>query len=194
MPILLVGRDVKVVRLSLSLNSFPALLAEHRLSDPTTAAVEQRGQTYVAGGYQPADTREFVRAVCRWGNYDGVAGNVLKHNTVSSIAAAFREGHDHVVAGRAAAAIVSVTGLKGLRISFGSKHLKFLAPDHAVVLDSIISERLGYPRTPDGYAEFVQDCASLRDTLNHEGIAPSPDQSAWRISDVEMAIFKSVNP
>jgi hypothetical protein len=37
----------------------------------------------------------------------------------------------------------SLLGLNGFAVSFASKHLKFLAPDHAIVLDSILSKRLG---------------------------------------------------
>jgi hypothetical protein len=94
--------------------------------------------------------------------------------------------------GKVQEAITKIIEIKSLNVSFGSKHLKFLAPKHAVVLDSIISEHLGYPRTKEGYAEFLQDCFGLRDILNAKGIRPSATQAKWRVSDVEMALFMEV--
>jgi hypothetical protein len=197
MPVLVADQSVKIIRLSVPLDCFPALLAAHPEAQPqggapTTDQLEQHAVRYVAGRYQPDETADFVKAVCWWGNYAGVAGKVLRRNTSTTIADALRRGRDHVVAGRPAQAIASVIALEGLGVSFGSKHLRFLAPAHAVVLDSIISERLGYLRTAEGYSEFVADCACLRDILNERQIAATPDRKTWRISDVEMAIYMSL--
>jgi hypothetical protein len=176
MPVLVADQSVKIIRLSVPLDCFPALLAAHPEAQPqggapTTDQLEQHAVRYVAGRYQPDETADFVKAVCWWGNYAGVAGKVLRRNTSTTIADALRRGRDHVVAGRPAQAIASVIALEGLGVSFGSKHLRFLAPAHAVVL---------------------ADCACLRDILNERQIAATPDRKTWRISDVEMAIYMSL--
>jgi hypothetical protein len=62
--------------------------------------------------------------------------------------------------------------LNGLAVSFASKHLKFLAPEKAVVLDSIVSKRLGYELTPDGYQAFLNDCRRIRDRSISCGLDP----------------------
>jgi hypothetical protein len=194
MPAVLVNGSVNIIRLSVPLREFPALLAQHRVSDPTTPEVEALGAAYVAQGFRERDTPEFVRAVCKWGHYAGVGGKVLKRNPIKNIRARMRNAHVALQKDDPLTAITEVTQLKGLGVSFGSKHLKFLLPDRAVVLDSIISERLGYRRTPKDYVDFLRDCAAIRDILSSQGIVASADQPAWRVSDVEMAIFKSLNP
>ena len=185
---------VHVVRLTVPLHDFPALLASHGSAYDGTEHCERLGAAYVRKRFPAADTAAFVQAVCKWGNYAGVGGKVLKHNKPSTVRDALKDGHAWLHKGNPRQAIERVTSLHGLGVSFGSKHLKFLAPDHAVVLDSIIGETLGYKRTPEGYEEFVRDCATIRDLLNAASIPTGRVQSNWRISDVEMAIFKSVNP
>lgn len=151
--------------------------------------MKKHGANYIAKGFQNDETMPFVKRVCDWGNYSGVAGKVKRYNKRGKITQIFRDCNQLIRAGNAQAAIEKITEIKGLGISFGSKHLKFLAPEHAVVLDSIISEHLGYPRTKEGYAEFLQDCFVLRDILNAKSIHPSATQAKWRVSEVEMALF-----
>ena len=193
MPILEFGQDIEVIRLSVPLDQFSELLAAHvRETKIPTAEVEKHGAEYIAKGFQNDETMQFIKRVCDWGNYSGVAGKVRRYNKRGKIAQIFRDCNLLIRASNAQAAIEKITEIKGLGISFGSKHLKFLAPEHAVVLDSIISEHLGYPRTKEGYAEFLQDCFVLRDILNKKGIRPSEAQDKWRVSDVEMALFMEV--
>jgi hypothetical protein len=189
MPALIHSGSLKLVRLDVPLEKFPELLAKHRESDPTTVLVEALGAQYVSNGFRSSDTPGFVLEVCKWGHYAGVAGRVLKHNELLTVTECFRDAHAALLSGDPYEAIRRVTSLRYLAVSFGSKHLKFLAPDHAVVLDEIISQRLGYPRTADDYVEFLEDCGQVRDILNEQGIRASDDQELWRVSDVEMAIF-----
>lgn len=189
MAILEADQHVKVIRASIPLRDFPTLLQAHLDGEPTTSEIEQLGANYVAGGFRSEDTENFVRAVCRWGNYPGVAGKVLKHNDLKFIRDQLQKAHAKIAASDPGAAIQSVTSIKCLAVSFGSKHLKFLCPDGAVVLDKIISERLGYLRTPEGYVEFLNDCCAIRDVLNEAKIAASKQRPEWRVCDVEMAIF-----
>jgi hypothetical protein len=71
-----------------------------------------------------------------------------------------------------------------------------LAPESAVVLDSIISGRLGYPLTIEGYMRFLADCQTLLAKIEKAAIQhPFNADGRWRISDVEMAIFAKLrNP
>ncbi|MFT8246467.1 hypothetical protein [Roseomonas sp. BN140053] len=88
-----------------------------------------------------------------------------------------------------------IIALKSLGVSFGSKHAKFLAPDKAVVLDSIISTRFGYPLTLGGYGEFLGDCHALLDAVLAAGVPyPFPAEGIWRVSDIEMCLFQRVRP
>ena len=188
MPVLVHDAQLKIVRRSISLIDFPGLLQAHHIADASTGEVEALGTNYVANDFPGEQTANFVQQVCTWGNYSGVAGRILGGNGLGSIADSFRDGCSALTRGDAAAAINAVTQINGLAVSFGSKHLRFLDPHRAIVLDRIISERLGYPRTAPGYAEFVADCTSIRDILNGANIV-RPPEGTWRVSDVEMAIF-----
>jgi hypothetical protein len=147
------------------------------------------------GGFQISQLRQFIKAVCHWGGYPGVAARVIKNNMEPALRYAFEAAHSHVTAQDDISAIKSLLKLKGLAVSFASKHLKFLAPEKAVVLDGTISARLGYALTPDGYQAFVSDCRrilerALADRLTYSGWA----KNGWRVSDIEMAIFEKLRP
>lgn len=184
--------EVNIVRSCMKLTDYAIHLQSHVSQYPKTSVVEKIGKQYVANGFPIATTEEFVREVCRWGNYPGVAGKVLKANDLSVVRDYLCSAHHKITSNDPRGAIEAVTSIKCLAVSFGSKHLKFIAPDHAVVLDSVISERLGYPRDARGYADFLKDCFSIRDMLNSASIPATPKRPTWRVSDVEMAIFMSL--
>ena len=136
---------------------------------------------------QPSELRDFIKAVCNWGGYSGIAGGVIKNNDGTKLRDAFRSAHSHANAGDDLSAIKSLLELNGLAVSFASKHLKFLAPENAVVLDSIISKRLGYELTPNGYQAFLNDCRRILERAKACG-----GREGWRVSDIEMAIFEKL--
>ena len=189
MAIILNNRHVCVVRLSARLEEFPQLLAKQLKADPTTGEVEAIGKAYVAADFPLLHTADFIKAVCKWGNYEGVGGKVLKRNALDRIRATLKSAYQKQLDSQPKDAVAEITRLNGLAVSFGSKHLKFMDPDRAVVLDSIISERLGYRRDPDGYAEFLSDCFTVRDMINKAGIPATATRRTWRVADVEMALF-----
>jgi hypothetical protein len=189
MPVLQINGELKIVRLSIKLTEFPSLLKQHLDSDPETIKMEKLGIAYIANGFKLNETEEFVRKVCKWGNYAGVAGSVLKHNALDFIQQQLKKAYEFNLSDNFLEAITSVKRINCLAVSFGSKHLKFLNPDRAVVLDRIISERLGYPHSELGYVEFLKECISIRDILNNANVVASAPHLLWRVSDVEMAIF-----
>jgi hypothetical protein len=68
-----------------------------------------------------------------------------------------------------------------------------VAGGRAVVLDSIISKHLGYPMTPEGYHTFVSDCRRILERIVADGLEyPGWGAKGWRISDVEMAIYRKL--
>jgi len=86
--------------------------------------------------------------------------------------------------------------IKGLDVSFASKHLRFLFPKYCPTLDSILSFRLGYKPSPRGYGSFVRKCNEIAHELNNAKIEIAsifPGQIDWRPSDVEAALFAWVN-
>ncbi|HZS64247.1 MAG TPA: hypothetical protein VFA53_07105 [Xanthobacteraceae bacterium] len=181
----------------INLSEFPGLLTlfqqnvPSRSNKPTTADIERHGAQLIECKFRKTDLQSFIRAVCSWGGYPGVAGRVINNNRIEDVKATFRKAHQQAQNGNVVEALKALQGIKNLGgVSFASKHLKFLAPKAAVVLDSVISERLAYPKNPDGYKEFLADCHTILQhivaaQLKYTGWAPS----GWRVSDVEMAIF-----
>lgn len=73
--------------------------------------------------------------------------------------------------------------IKGLGLSFATKHLKF-ATDLAVVFDSRIVSATGLKNSKDGYATFLLACQSKSVELSDKGFKLS-------IQEVEEAFFQS---
>jgi hypothetical protein len=88
------------------------------------------------------ELEEFIRCACKWGGYSGIAQRVINRNRPESLASLFRAARTAAHDGDVVAALEQLLQVKQLGISFASKHLKFLAPNQAVVLDRVISAHL----------------------------------------------------
>jgi hypothetical protein len=181
---------------AIDLQDFPNLLHEFVRREPDTRTIEQQARQLIEGRFNERELEPFIKAVCRWGGYAGVAGKVRRyHPTTAELRSHFQDAYSKVVLSEDREAIKCLLRIKGLAVSFASKHLKSLAPDRAVVLDSIISARLGYPRTPEGYERFVGDCRSILARIASDGLSyPGYGPAGWRVSDVEMAIYQKLRP
>lgn len=190
MPIVAQNGEIHVVRLSVSLNEFPGLLSRHRNAYPNTLDVESVASKFIRSKFHPAHVADFVRSVCQWGGYSGIGARALKKNSPRAMADAFRVAYRQCRNGHEADAVEKIQGLEQLGFSFASKHLRFLAPRCAVVLDGVISSRLGYDMTGKGYSEWLGDCAALTSTINNAKISnPLRPRKSWLVCDIEMAIF-----
>jgi hypothetical protein len=180
----------------ISLAEFPELLARFqqnvpsRANKPTTAEIEQHAAVLVKNNFRKADLQSFIKTVCNWGGYPGIAGRILKQNRNDKVAVVFRTAYQQAQDGNVVEALKTLQQINNLgEVSFASKHLKFLTPDRAVVLDSIISKRLAYPMNREGYRDFLADCHTI---LQHIVAAKLEytgwGVNGWRVSDVEMAI------
>ena len=196
MPVGLIDGSINIIRLSMTPEEFPEYLAKGINADPTTQNVEQKARNLIENDFRDDLTASFVKSVCRWGNYAGVAGKVLKHNDLGVVSKTLRKALEQTETQGVQLALRTTLGIRGLAVSFASKHLKFLNPERHVVLDSIISENLGYPRDEngEGYAMFVSDCAQALKIVKEKGVPypASAPAKEWRIADVEMAIFQKI--
>jgi hypothetical protein len=184
---------VGLYRVLIQFEAFPDLLRRHRIEDPDTWAIEAKARGLADNGFAPAAAAAFVRRVCGWGGYAGIGGRVLGRNAPHEVASALRDAHGLCVAGDPVAGLQRLTRLSGLAVSFASKHLKFLDPDSAVVLDSVISSRLGYPLDADGYRELLADCRALLEAVREAGVPyPFEGEGDWRLSDIEMVLFQQL--
>tara|TARA_R110000787_G_scaffold59076_5_gene133993 strand:+ start:1651 stop:2244 length:594 start_codon:yes stop_codon:yes gene_type:complete len=159
-----------------------------------TRLVEDEAARLITSRFPRKECITFVRDVCRWGNRPGTAGLVIKNNSEADIQKQLKSAWKHLSCNRPGEALDAVLALDGLDVSFGSKHLRLLSPDKAVVLDSIIRDGLGYERSREGYGHFLADCLAVRDFLNGPDGSPNPIdlKGPWRVCDVEMAIYSKL--
>jgi hypothetical protein len=173
---------------TIGLDELDALLRTFKDKETTTEQIERQAQRLVKNEFRSfSELRDFITAVCKWGGYSGIAGRVIKNNDETKLRDAFISAHALLQLGDDLAAIKSLLEVKGLAVSFASKHLKFLAPEKAVVLDSIISKRLGYELTPEGYQSFLNDCRCILERAKACG-----GREDLRVSDIEMAVFEKL--
>jgi len=185
------GRTFEFVSLSIELEDFGSFLQLGLINDPETLAIEQCAQRLIQSDFNPQQTNEFICTVCGWGGYAGIAGRVIKNNDPLRIVSALRDAYAATQYGKIDVAMEHMLALKDLGVSFSSKHLKFLDPNRHVVLDSVISGRLGYPLTTDGYCRFVEVCQKILGHLSYRNIqTTSLNHQSWRLADVEMAIYQ----
>lgn len=176
---------LKIVRLELDPEEIPQLLDRHRQKWEPAERLEAEARGLDAHNFEPKASKSFVLQVIKWGRGHRFAGRFDALNPDQTVGSALSQSAMLADQGRVGEAVEAVRRLARLGQSFASKVVRFLRPEKAVVLDSVIRERLGYPETPDGYEQFLADCQSIRavvvDTV--PGI---------RICDVEAAIFAKI--
>ncbi len=159
-----------------------------------TLEIERQGAALAAQAFTvDADVVAFIKAVCWWGGFSGIGGRVIKRNEATVI-------RSRLIAAKAAVeqeipdlqtAIRAVRAINSLGLSFASKHLRMLWPQHCPVLDSQIHKQLGYALNSTGYCAFAGDCRAVADFLIEQAI-PNPardGQPVWYVADVEAAVF-----
>ena len=190
MPIRTVNNSVFAGAQAIPFADFPRWHAHHLQRVAGTQQLEHDGAALLAAGFPFPQLRTFIRAVCHWGGYAGIAGRILNRNTAQDITARFSGTTPAFACAQpAASALVSLNHLSDLGTpSFASKHLRFIRPDICPVLDSLLSQSLGYRFTAAGYQSFSTDCCSAAVQLSAAGVA-LPTGNPWRAADVEMSIF-----
>jgi hypothetical protein len=178
-----------ISRVDIAPAEFPALLQRHHRDDPDTRSIEEAAAALAEDGFSEARTAEFIRSVCRWGGYSGVAGRVLRDNETPVLSTRLAAACAAANTGDPCAGLSELLKIRGLAVSFASKHLRFLAPDSAIVLDRIISSRLGYPLSISGYRECRSDCLAMLSFVQVASASYPGWARDWRVCDIEMAVF-----
>lgn len=174
-------------------DEFPDLMKEHMKKFPGVAPIEDEAKSLVAVGFRFPELENYIRNVCRWGNFAGVGGRVIKNNTPDVLQAAFSDAYAllNVEVPSPSSALARLNMIHGLGTpSFASKHLRFLRPDVCPVYDAILTDKLPYTFDPDGYSEFSADCRKIAEDLNAEKVKnPGRKNEMWLAADVEAAMF-----
>jgi hypothetical protein len=182
--------------ISIPLNKFNQLAEEHKRENRNTHIIEVSAIDLIREGFPDEPVKTFIKAVCTWGGYPGIAGRILNHNynSLIKIREAFGDALRRLSATPIdlAGALASVNHLYGLGApSFASKHLRFLDPKHCPVFDSILRKSLLYSFDSQGYASFASDCSLIANELKRLEIQNPFERrnGIWYVADVESALF-----
>lgn len=127
-----------------------------------------------------ADFLQFSRGVCEWGRGQRVWGNLQRHHGAENLAKVLKSWLIFANGScKDEDAIARGAEIKGLGVSFASKHLRMLDPERYAVLDDVLRQGLGIALNPSGYRLFL---SALR------ALAKEIDQPV-KIANLEAALF-----
>ena len=148
--------DLDFFGFKFSESALESAIALCHLEDETTERVEKIGSK-ISSESTDAELLTFSQLVCEWGRGQRVWGNLQKHNRAEELALAYSDWFSLAKkAVNVAAAIELGLNIKGLGVSFASKHLRMLDPEKFAVLDEVLSEGLGFALNPKGYQLFMR--------------------------------------
>ncbi|MGY2258001.1 hypothetical protein [Pseudomonas sp. SDO55104_S430] len=148
-----------------------------RIEFDTTEKVEKIWEGIAAG--EQVDVLVFSEEVCRWGDGQRVWGNLGRLNNKDELESALEKWLKRTPDLSDEEAIAEGIKIRGLRVSFASKHLRMVDPDKYAVLDEVLSEGLGFALNAKGYRLFL---TSLRNFSSAHSISV-------RLAELEAGIF-----
>lgn len=175
---------VKIGVLETTIDALDGAIALNYQPESGIVQMEAKGRLYRAlQSPTAADSLQLCIDVCKWGRGARVLGNLQRHYPGGALGNRVHEWLTTAHAMTPLDAIKAGDEIKGLGVSFASKHLRFLDPDRFAVLDDVLSLGLGYALNPVGYQLFMEQLAEFRDSLVAKG-AP------WRtLGAIEAGIF-----
>lgn len=172
--------------------AFTGLVERHPQLEKTLA-LEVEAKRLMTNAFSRQALSAFIRSVCAWGGYPGTAARVLEQNAWPDIRRQFGSAITALSLDPPdlPRALRAVQRVRHLGLSFASKHLRLLRPDLCPVLDSTLSENLGYPLDSRGYQRFADDCQKAAALLHRLGVRNPLGRAGgkWFPADVEMALF-----
>jgi hypothetical protein len=155
-------KEVRIAEQSLTIEAILGAknkIAKNAEDEKKTAQAIAEGAELRRLGFFPEAAQHFSQVVCDWARGAGrrVWTHLVKFNgdtLALQLATALRQADAAKTAG---SAIEPLQSIKGLRVSFGSKHLRMLDPTRFAVLDSVLSEELGYALNSNGYSLFIRE-------------------------------------
>ena len=159
-----------------------------------TKKVEHYGKELIESNFDPDELKRFILAVCDWGGGAryGLGDKVIAGNRSEGLQEIFAEvvGFLENQPPQLDLAVEEISKVNGLSISFGSKHLRFLRPDICSVLDSVVSDNLGYNLNIFGYESYSLDCSKLAKYLEDAEVEnPMERNGQWFAADIDMGVF-----
>ena len=193
MSIKINNADIRIARETIKFRKFPELYDAFLGATKNTRKIEKEGAALMkARTFSDARAYQFVLSVLEWGgptgarivgNFDNYYGD--KKQTQKALAKSIRHTILSLKDETCADAIRTITNDKGFGFPYGSKILRMLAPQKAVVYDNQLDDKLQHGWNKTAYQEFCDSCVSVAAVLNKSKIGAR----RWKAADVEAVIF-----
>lgn len=166
---------------------------DDRHAEHATSKVEDAGKHYLAEPC-PDRARDFSKLVCAWGRGGRVWGNLERYHPGQLGERLHGWLSDAAKAPDAETAIMPAIDkdddpddphIKGLGVSFASKHLRMLRPDRYAVLDSVLEQGLGFALNAKGYALFMRQLLQFQ----QGDLKKALSQQQPTVAEIELGIF-----
>lgn len=181
------------------LKTFLILVNRHLNRVQRTREIEVNGKQLVASNFKEELLKSFIHDVCYWGGRYGpaICSRVFNNNDISWIRKNFIAAWNLLSSKypNVREALINITKINHLGISFSSKQLRFLYPQCCPVLDKVIRNKVGkYLEDFDSYEQFSRDCLEVAKILENNKIKNpmNRDNGKWYAADIEMAIFEHI--
>ena len=163
------------------------------------------------------EVKDFIKKVLWWGlgeeQYDTILDYIYPrqpdNQTEEAVTRKVRQAALSLRKGNLQLAIKTLDnsqkqGVKGMKLSIGSKVLRMISPEKACAFDELhLQEKLSYPADSDGYADFCGNCVTVAEQMNKKGIEHEfsiekmRGSPKWLAADVEAVVFdclRGTNP
>lgn len=147
------GESVEFAGFKFSRAALDASIKLLEREDAASNTVERLGE-YLLESPTLEAAYEFSRQVCEWGRGQRVWGNLTRFHSKESLGQHICEWLKSARTMLPEDAITAGVNIKGLGVSFASKHLRLAMPDRFGVLDEVICEGLGFAMNVAGYRLF----------------------------------------
>lgn len=179
--------DSPVVTLGIlhtTIDALDSAIEQNYRDDSGIVDMEAKGRQYLALSPPTVEASlAFSADVCHWGRGARVLGNLKRHYPRGLLGQRIHHWLTSVRALGPHDAVALGLTIKGLSVSFASKHLRHLEPDRFAVLDEVLSLGLGYAMNPAGYQLFIEQLTRLRDEL------VAMDEPRRTLAQIEAGIF-----
>ncbi len=187
----------------LSYRQFPSKLAVHLLKAPNTLLIEYKWKQISSNPLTSANAWDFLKQVVDWGSVHWV-NSKIKSNTKNNVRLCLSTAKNHLAGPnpKIGNALAAVSNINGLGISFATKVVRFICPEHCPVLDKVIWQGMYMgcgangstpPTIANGglknYTSYVTDIKAIAQKMKK---IPNPlgrPNGEWYPADVEMAIY-----
>lgn len=179
----------------ITIEDFISHIQGHLKKVPWTKELEVDGNNLVNSSFNPEELKRFILGVCDWGGMEwkyNRGEKVIAGNSIEGIWEIFLDAvallnNDPP---QIDMALDEISNVNGLKISYGSKHLRFLRPDICSVLDQVVHENLGYGLSIYSYERYSLDCANLARYLEESEVDnPMQRQGKWFPAEIDMGVY-----